>query len=131
MIIQVQSHTTTSPGKCYGVITIEDDHFRIINDKGEPVLIERDKIVVVSDERGPGWIQRREDGGHYYHGPEEFLIPGFFEDLFDGVEKPARGFETATNFELVEFYLMLTHDSDGLTRFRKWKIELRNSTWIG
>lgn len=130
MIVQVTNHTTATPGRCYGVLTIEDDHFRIINDKGEPVLIERDKVHVVSAERGPGWIQRREDDS-YYHGPEDFLIPGFFEDLFDGVEKPARGFETATNFELVEFYLSLTQDSEALTRFRNWKIELRNSTWIG
>lgn len=73
---------SVTPGREYEVIEICCDDFRLLDDFGEPVLIDRVACEVTDETRPDDWISEIHDGCEYA-GPEPFVTPGFWEDFFE------------------------------------------------
>jgi len=76
-----------TPGNVYGVIGIEADDYRLINDMGYPYLYPHDLFLVIDAEEPADWETEYGADGERYAYPPELNQPGFFEDYFD--DKPA------------------------------------------
>jgi hypothetical protein len=73
-----------SEGTVYEVLGIEADWYRLLSDRGEPVLFDPRWFQVI-DPTDPGnWVSVVEDGVRYAY-PPGWGRPGFFEDWHDGV----------------------------------------------
>jgi hypothetical protein len=62
--------------------TIGADHtsYRVVDDKGEPILFPREGFRVVDDAIPQDWIWDRQGEDEYYCGPPSLQTPGFYED---------------------------------------------------
>jgi hypothetical protein len=84
----------------YGVIGIEADGLRLLNDQGRPYLYPRELFTVL-DAREPGdWIVETGAEGERYAYPPSLNTPGFFEDFFDGDEETEAIFWRVVNRRL-------------------------------
>ena len=72
-----------TPAKEYEVIGLDHESFRVIDDKGEPILFPKSLFSVIDDRIPEEWIWDRYAGDEYYANPPELHEPGFYEDLFD------------------------------------------------
>ena len=79
---------TLTAGNVYRVIGIEADDFRIMDDHGEPVLFPPRLFEVVDDTPGFDWQVEFGEEGEMYAYPPELSPVGFFEDYFDGKNRP-------------------------------------------
>ena len=70
---------TFTVGRDYVVCGIEDGHYRLVDDTGEPVLVPIDRFKVV-DQLIPSSFITDDDSS----APAAFLVPGFFESWHDG-----------------------------------------------
>jgi hypothetical protein len=66
------------------VIGVDHASYRVVDDKGEPILFPRKGFRVVDDAIPQDWIWDRQSDDEYYGGPERLQTPGFYEDYFDG-----------------------------------------------
>jgi hypothetical protein len=73
-----------TPGREYVVIGVDQASYRVVDDKGEPILFPREGFRVVDDAIPQDWIWDRQGDDEYYGGPESLQTPGFYEDYFDG-----------------------------------------------
>ena len=69
----------------YNVLAIEDNYYRIINDKNSPTLYEISIFSIIDNNIPSDWIIKFEDNEIDYLGPKIFS-GYFFEDYFDGNE---------------------------------------------
>jgi len=70
-------------GKDYDVIGLDHESYRIIDDKGEPILFPKTLFSVIDDRIPDDWIWDRYADDEFYANPPELHEPGFFEDYFD------------------------------------------------
>lgn len=73
-----------TPGKEYVVIGLDHESYRILDDKGEPILFPKEGFEVADDTIPQNWIWDRVNEDEYYAGPKELETTGFYEDYFDG-----------------------------------------------
>jgi hypothetical protein len=73
-----------TPGREYVVIGVDHESYRVVDDKGDPILFPREGFRVVDDTIPQDWIWDRPSDDEYYGGPEGLQTPGFYEDYFDG-----------------------------------------------
>src|ERR1700733_12008825 len=59
-----------TPGREYAVIGVDHESYRVVDDKGEPILFPREGFRVVDDTIPQDWIWDRQSGDEYYGGPE-------------------------------------------------------------
>jgi hypothetical protein len=76
-----------TPGNLYRVIGIEADHFRLMNDLGQPYLYSPGIFEVVDNRRPRDWRAWQGEQGEQYAYPPALARPGFFEDYFDHDKK--------------------------------------------
>jgi hypothetical protein len=86
-------------GADYEVVGIECDDFRILDDRGDPVLIERTLFRVLDRTRPQSWVTKTMDGAEYSYAPP-FGKPGFWEDYHDNVPGARRAFNRYLNEHL-------------------------------
>lgn len=75
-------HNGISPFEEYFVIDINQEEFRIIDDRGEPILYPKELFEVVDSSLPPGWQFLEYPDGGYQIGPTKTLVPGLYEDFF-------------------------------------------------
>lgn len=80
-------YTDLTPGNIYRVIGIEADHYRLMNDFGQPYLYLPRFFKRVDASIPSEWQTVRGEDGERYSYPAELMRPGFFEDYFDGNRK--------------------------------------------
>ena len=68
----------------YKVLGIEADWFRLLNDRGEPVLFDPGCFEVIDATEPGNWLSEVLDGARYAY-PPGWGRTGFFEDWHDGV----------------------------------------------
>ena len=73
-----------TPGREYVVIGVDHASYRVVDDKGEPIMFPREGFRVVDDSIPDDWIWDRQGEEEFYGGPESLQTPGFYEDYFDG-----------------------------------------------
>jgi hypothetical protein len=78
-------------GAEYEVLGISADWFRLLNDRGEPILYDAACFQVVDATEPENWVSKVEDGVRYAY-PPGWGSPGFFEDWHDGVPEVRRQF---------------------------------------
>jgi hypothetical protein len=83
-------HSLTT-GSEYVVIGLSADHFRLVNDHGEPVLYESECFEVTDATESAFWLSRVDDGDRYAN-PPGWGVPGFYEAWHDRVEVVRRVF---------------------------------------
>lgn len=72
-----------TPGKDYDVIGLDHESFRLVDDKGEPILFSKTLFSVIDDRIPDDWIWVRYAEDEFYANPPELHEPGFYEDFFD------------------------------------------------
>ena len=87
-------------GQLYGVIGIEADDLRILNDSGRPFLYPADLFSVVDAGEPVDWVTEFGDDGERYSYPPLLNKPGFFEDFFDHKAKAVTTFWRVVNHRL-------------------------------
>ncbi|MDQ3332121.1 MAG: hypothetical protein M3552_15960 [Planctomycetota bacterium] len=83
-------------GSEYEVIGISYNSFRLINDKGEPILYEMQCFDVTDPVESPFWVsivEHDDEEEVRYANPPGWGVPGFYEDWHDGVEIIRRVFD--------------------------------------
>ena len=72
-------------GKEYEVLEISDSTFRLLNERKEPALFEKNLFEITDPAISKNWIKQEYKDGEYYITPPEFLTHRyFFEEYFDG-----------------------------------------------
>ena len=71
-------------GREYEVLGIECDSYRLLTDRGEPVLFDPVCFEVTDPTEPSNWVSVVEDGARYAY-PPPWGQPEFFEDWHDGV----------------------------------------------
>lgn len=87
-----RDHHGLTRGRTYGVIGIEADSYRLLNDNGGPFLYDRDCFEVVDPAMPADWIVTRGDEGEIYAYPPALGRPGFFEDFHDQITEAVVAF---------------------------------------
>ena len=105
-----------TPGKQYVVIGLDHESYRILDDKGEPILFPRDGFRVADDAIPEDWTWDRYSDDEYYAGPKELQLPGFYEDYFEGKREARKKF--------AEFLQRAGLESNGASTPQKHKEKL-------
>lgn len=71
-------------GQEYVVIGLDHESYRIVDNKGEPILFPKDGFRILDDAIPQDWEWKRFSDDEYYADPPELGRPGFYEDYFDG-----------------------------------------------
>ena len=73
-------------GKIYEVLARSDDHYRIIDENGEPFLFGIDCFEIIEPKEPDFWVEKYYFHGEstYRHANPEGWGTGFFEKYFDG-----------------------------------------------
>ncbi|MEZ6085515.1 MAG: hypothetical protein R3E58_16605 [Phycisphaerae bacterium] len=79
-------------GREYEVVSISADHYRIVDDTGDPYIFEPACFEVVDDNEPAFWKVSFGEGGDRYANPPEWSEPGFFEDYHDRIESVRKQF---------------------------------------
>lgn len=82
-----------TPGSEYLVVGFSEKSFRVLNDRGEPILYPRELFALVDADVPQDWVRAEEKDGSYYADPPECAQPGFYEDYFDGVPSAVETFQ--------------------------------------
>jgi hypothetical protein len=77
----------------YLVVGYDDQYYRVVNDRNEPILYRRNMFEVVSAREPACWVRTEGGDGDYYVDPPECAAPGFYENLFDGDPKAKQVFD--------------------------------------
>jgi hypothetical protein len=81
-----------TPGREYVVIGVDHESYRVVDDKGEPILFPKEGFRVVDDAIPQDWVWDRQGDDEYYGGPAALQIPGFYEDFFEGQREAVEQF---------------------------------------
>ena len=75
----------------YYVLQADDENYRVVNRRGEPVLYPKELFEVVDRAVPSGWQFREYGDGEYFLEPSALGRPGFYEEWFgsDG-DRPAQ-----------------------------------------
>ena len=87
-------------GREYVVAGVESDLYRLVNDKGEPILFEAFLFEVVDPYVDPAWARSTDEDGAQYANPPECDAQGFHERWHDG-DEAARTVFAAVHARLV------------------------------
>lgn len=87
-------------GQLYGVIGIEADDLRLLNDAGRPFLYPADLFSVVDAREPTDWVTEFGEDGERYSYPPPLNKPGFFEDFFDQKQRAVVTFWRVMNHRL-------------------------------
>jgi hypothetical protein len=87
-------------GQLYGVIGIEADDFRILNDAGRPFLYPAYLFSVVDAREPTDWVTEFGEDGERYSYPPLLNKRGFFEDFFDQKQRAVVTFWRVMNHRL-------------------------------
>ena len=87
------THHSLSKDKCYCVIGIESDYYRILNDQHDPCLYSPDLFDIIDSEIPDDWIVEYGGEGEMYAYPPQLNSPHFFEDYHNGSEVAKAVFE--------------------------------------
>jgi hypothetical protein len=71
------------PGKVYEVIGIDDEHYRIVDEGGEPILYPKYLFDVIDPTIPESWVRKDYPDDEYFIDPPELSHRGFYEDYFD------------------------------------------------
>lgn len=84
-------HSGLQPGAAYYVLQADDESYRVVNRRGEPVLYPKELFDLVDPAVSAGWQRREYDDGEYFLEPATLGRPGFYEEWFgtDG-DRPAQ-----------------------------------------
>ena len=93
---------TLTPGQQYGVIGIEADDYRLLNDAGRPYLYPASAFEIVDWTQPSNWITETGEDGEQYAYPPELNAPGFFEHFFDDDPAAVATFWRIVNAKLGE-----------------------------
>ena len=77
-------YTWISQDRLYVVVTLVCDDYRVVDDKGEPVLIPSTLFALIDPSVPSSWTVVDERPDWYWCGPPEVSVPGFFERWHDG-----------------------------------------------
>ena len=94
------SYGDLTPNQQYFVIGIEANHYRILNDLGQPFLYPATLFDVTDASEPEDWITEYGDDGERYSYPPNLNDVGFFEDYFDRNTKAVSTFWQAVNRRL-------------------------------
>lgn len=84
-LVDGRIHPSVSRDKLYVVVTVFLEDFRIVNDKGEPIVVPRSRFEVLDDWTPEEWVAEvDESDGWLWRGPPEFAVRCFFERWHDG-----------------------------------------------
>ena len=97
------AHQNITPEKIYCVIEISLEHFRVVNDRKEPILYPKYLFDTVDCRLPAGWCFEEFDDGEYFIGPAELSKAGFYEDLFDRIPEAKLQFDRALEKMLQDF----------------------------
>jgi hypothetical protein len=92
-IVDDCDHQGLSPGQIYTVIEITDDLFRVINDRGDPILYPKGLFDMIDGSIPSGWVFEDAGEGAYFIGPSDCSYPGFYERYFDKEPNAVAKFE--------------------------------------
>ncbi len=96
-ITSVVSKFTNKPslvqGRDYHVIGVDDTHFRIIDESGEPSLYPKDYFLDDEFRAPEDWIFRNYGDGEYSYSVPALSAHGFYEDYADGVRDIVKKFQ--------------------------------------
>lgn len=84
---------------------IEADHYRLLNDCGEPVLFDPERFDIIDVVEPSFWVSDFGDDGERYAYPPAWRTPGYFEDWHDSVGVVRQMFEG----ELAVWYPLTGH----------------------
>jgi hypothetical protein len=84
----------------YGVIGIEANDLRILNDAGRPFLYPPDLFSLIDPKEPADWVTEFGDDGERYSYPPPLNTSGFFEDFFDQKAKAVATFWRVVNQRL-------------------------------
>jgi hypothetical protein len=73
-----------TPGKEYVVIGLDHESYRIVDDKGEPILFPKEGFKILDATIPEDWVWKKFSADEYYADPPELGRTGFYEDYFDG-----------------------------------------------
>jgi len=90
---------SVTPGETYEVLGIEAGDYRLIDDFGDPVLIDASACEVVDPARPADWVASIEDGVEYAY-PPEFNEPGFWERYHEQEAEARRVYSRYVNRKL-------------------------------
>jgi hypothetical protein len=83
-IVDEFDHAELTPGKTYTVFEIDEECYRVLNDRDEPILYPKALFDIVDASIPDGWIKQTFEDGVYFVGPPELSAVGFYEAYFDG-----------------------------------------------
>lgn len=73
---------TLSPRATYYVLGVSNEDYRVINDRGEPILFPKVLFEVVDRAIPAGWQLAEFEEGEYHLQPGAVARPGFYNDYF-------------------------------------------------
>jgi hypothetical protein len=91
-VVDEHDNQNLTPGRTYLVYEINNDSFRVCNDKEEPILYPKELFRVIDNSIPSGWIMVDFGDGEYSLGPREVNKRGFFERYFDGENEEVEAF---------------------------------------
>ena len=80
LVTDERTHSDLCGGAEYFVLELDDEHYRIVNHRGEPILYPKRFFVVTNCRIPAGWQFREYDDGEYFLSSVETAAPGFYED---------------------------------------------------
>lgn len=79
-------------GQEYVVIGLDHESYRIVDNKGEPILFPKEGFKILDDTIPADWVWKRYSEDEYYADPPALSRPGFYEDYFDGKAEAKKQF---------------------------------------
>jgi hypothetical protein len=83
-VLDDKSNQNLKVDTTYDVIGLTQDHLRIINEKGEPILYPNYLFDTIDSTIPEKWVRQDFDDGEYHTNPPELSEKGFYEKYFDG-----------------------------------------------
>lgn len=98
-----RKHQGVWPGETYFVLEVTHDEYRVVDNKGEPVLYPKEMFDVLDSTIPSHWQFCEYEGGEYHLEPVRTGVAGFYEDFFgsDGDESAQKKARTVLREELM------------------------------
>jgi hypothetical protein len=79
-------------GREYVVIGLDHESFRLVDNKGEPILFPKEGLKILDTTIPEDWMWKRYSEDEYYADPPELGRQGFYDDYFDGKAEASKQF---------------------------------------
>lgn len=89
-------------GETYTVVEVYDDDVRVVTDDGGPSLFLASLFEVVDAREPENWETDIDRDGVVSKGPRACLLPGFFEDVWDGRPQALQVFVAEAGMDAAE-----------------------------